>query len=444
MSVSLSSLAFDKRQVRHWLPGSGDASVDFLWVVLALTLVRGVIYAVLNPPFGSPDEGIHFQYVAHVATAGFTDAGASGLRGSEGDKPVPYYALMAPAYRLSMGHSQEVQVLAVRMASIPLLLGTVHLTWLSARKMSRHKPFVAIIAAALVGLHPQLAYLGASVNNDNAANFMAAVLTYLAVSLLSGDNQRWVIPTTITAVGAALMTKGQILPLVAIVFTILLSHVTRRLVATRSRWWLACAISLTIVALMPLRTQEGMVISNRARDTLSVFLQLPETLELAKATTVEGLSYQFTSFWGAFLGESVHPSMLWYLGPGVVTALAPVGYLIRFSNCITHKSSVSKRKMSLLTVLALLIVAEWLAVYAGYLMVISPSFPYPFPWKLQMLQGRYLFTLLVPLSLIVAEGWSFLVGKRDRVWPCLAIIGVLAAFDADSIASLSSYYFWNH
>ena len=62
-----------------------------LYILLALTLVRGVLYAMLNPPFGSPDERAHFQYVQHLATGGAV------ARGAEGHQPVPYYALMVPA-----------------------------------------------------------------------------------------------------------------------------------------------------------------------------------------------------------------------------------------------------------------------------------------------------------------------------------------------------------
>ena len=125
------------------------SGTDLLWILLALAAVRGVIYALLNPYLTGPDEAEHLKYVAYLATGG-----ASGELGAEGKQPVPYYAMLAPAYWLAMDYSPAVQALAVRLASVPLLLGQVALAWLAARKLAPARPLVAMVAAGFRGAAP--------------------------------------------------------------------------------------------------------------------------------------------------------------------------------------------------------------------------------------------------------------------------------------------------
>ena len=144
---------------------AGNSARAFLWILLALTLVRGILYAIFNPPFGSPDETEHFKYVAYLATGG-----AAGPIGAEQHQPVPYYALMVPAYWLTASYPDVLQNLAIRIASLPLLLGIVAFTWLAAREMAPNKPLIAVVATAFVALHPENTVIAASANNDTAAN----------------------------------------------------------------------------------------------------------------------------------------------------------------------------------------------------------------------------------------------------------------------------------
>lgn len=435
MSVNVGSLAFDRHQFRHWLPGSGDASVDFLWVVLALTLVRGVIYAVLNPPFGSPDEKPHFEYVANLATAG-----ASGPRGDEAYQPVPYYALMVPAYWLTAGASPEVQDLAIRLAGLPFLLGVVLFTWLAGRRMAPGKPFVPVVAAAFVGLHPQLAYIGASANNDNAANFMAAVLTYLMVTLLAGNAPRWAIPATAVAIGVALMTKGQILPVVAVCVAALLGVVVQRAVEARSTWLLLSIPAAALLSAIALSTKEGANHIERTRLALSTLEDWRAAVGIAERSGLEPLSYQFVSFWAAFLGESVHPAVIWYLLPGLVMASGLAGYALGGPRAM-WRVPWRLAPIALRVFLGVALVGGFLPAYLVYLWVHRMP---GYPWTLQQLQGRYTLVSLATLALLVADGISSLPQGRVARPTLLSVaaLALLAAFDAGSIASLAGHHSW--
>lgn len=410
---------------------------SFLWVLLALTLVRGVVYAVLNPPFGSPDERDHFQYVAHLATGG-----ASGPRGAEANQPVTYYALMVPAYWATSGHSAAVQLLAIRLASIPLLLGTVIFAWLAAHKMAPGRPAVPIVATAMVALHPQNTVIGVSANNDSLANFAAAVLTYLVVTLLAGGKTHsWVLPLTGLAIAGALMTKGQILSMAALSSVVLLVSVAHTAFRTRSWWLLLCpALALGLASLV-FGTREGAYLAKRVQDHISILAQGMKALDAARQAGLrEPLSYLLPSFWSAFLGESVRPSGGWYFLPLAAVVVAPAGYVARLAKSSRGGPAIAPRAVALRAVLVSMIVAQALVVYLRYLQTffVAPNWA----WTLQVFQGRFLLVILVPLALLAAEGWSMLETKHRRIPLPVLAVGMFALFDAASLGALIGYYAW--
>ena len=421
------------RRAALQIPRPSMTADKVLWVLLALALVRGLLYAVLNPPFASPDELAHFQYVAYLATNG-----ASGPIGDEGHQPVLYYALMVPAYWLTSGQPEAVQLLAIRIASIPFLLGTVLFTWLAARKMAPSKPFVPIVAAALVALLPELAYFGASANNDNAANLVAALLTYLAVALISSGAYRWTAPVTAVAIGVSLVTKGQILPVVMISAAVLAGHTAVR---TRppDRWKLAlyAAVPLLLAAAL-LDGRAGERMMEVAATASSMLVDWPKASAMAQQSGTDPFSYMFTSFWAAFIGESVRPADRWYLVPAGVVLLGGAGYLVALVSGSTRRAA-SRSTVLLRTVLLGMLAGVLLTAYLRYL------YNYQFadqPWRLQILQGRFLHVAIAPLALLVGEGWGLLTPSRARAGAGWGILGLLIAFDVASLVALASHYAW--
>ena len=401
-------------------------------MLLALALVRGLLYAVLNPPFASPDEQAHFQYVAYLATNG-----ASGPIGEEGHQPALYYALMVPAYWLTAGHPEAVQLLAIRIASIPFLLGTVLFTWLAARKMAPDKPFVAIVATAFVALQPELAYFSASANNDNAANFMAAVLTYLVVLLLRGKPGKWVIPAAAAAVGASLFTKSQILPIAAISGSVLAGCAIAQMRAS-GRWipilYMIVPVLLTAAALTGHADTQMLAVATSAG---SVLLD-GKAWGIAQQAGLQPFPYLFASFWASFVGESVGPADVWYLGPSAIVLLAAVGYSARLVSAMVG-NPLSRSGVMLCVALLCMLVGVWLVAYLRFLY----NFQFPeYIWRFQVLQGRFLDVALVPLVLLVADGWGLLVRQQLRALSSALILAAFVTLDASSLAVLASHYTW--
>ena len=430
--MSVAAVLASRKTARH-ASRPGMASRKVLWILLALALVRGLLYAVLNPPFGSPDEMTHFQYVAYLATNG-----ASGPIGAEGHQPVLYYALMVPAYWLTAGQPAAVQLLAIRIASIPFLLGTVLFIWLAARKMVPDRPIVPIVAAAFVALQPELAYFGASANNDNAANFMAAVLTWLVVVLTVGKSDRRVVLVTAVAIGISLVTKGQILPVTAISAVVLSGHLVLR-TRPSDRWKLALAAPASLaVAVALLAGRAGGRMVDVAATASSMLVDWPKAWAMAQQSGTDPFSYMFTSFWAAFIGESVRPADAWYFVPAAVVMLAVAGYLVALlSHSIRRVASCPA--VLLRIVLVGMLVGVLLAAYLRYL------YNYQFedqPWRLQILQGRFLHVAIAPLALLVGEGWGLLTPARVRATAGWGVLGLLITFDVVSLAALALHYAW--
>lgn len=434
MSTLSIELKSPVHHVRSRIEGLSVPDVRILWVLLGLTLVRGVIYALLNPPFGSPDERDHFQYVAHLATGG-----ASGPRGTEGNQPVPYYAMMVPAYWLTAGESAAVQNLAVRLLSVLLMMGPVLFAWLAARKLAPGNAAIAVLAASLVAFHPQFAYIGASANNDSVANFMAALLIYLTVSVLTTPG-RWTFPIAVVVSGAALMTKGQILPVLCVFLLVLVGCSVWRLRKARSWKLLIFALTGTLFAGFALSSREGMILLDRAFSSFHLLKDgWVDAVGVVGRGGLESPSYQFASFWAAFLGEALRPATWWYALPATVTVLAPLGYYWHLKGKRERGLRIEWLRAMPWLVLAFMLAVQWLATYAYYLRVsIGPEHA----WVLQALQGRYLFPVQVALALLVARGWSHLIERY--CWPhgALGVVSTLVAFDVASLMALTGFYCW--
>jgi hypothetical protein len=414
---------------------AGNSARAFLWILLALTLVRGILYAIFNPPFGSPDETEHFKYVAYLATGG-----AAGPIGAEQHQPVPYYALMVPAYWLTASYPDVLQNLAIRIASLPLLLGIVAFTWLAAREMAPNKPLIAVVATAFVALHPENTVIAASANNDTAANFMAAVIVFVVVSLMVGDVTVKKVAFTALSLGLALFTKGQILSTVVISSIVLLGCVIFRSNSKMRRLLIALAL-LGLLSTLALNTVSGQIMMSRAQSALSILVNWPDAIKATiQLGVVKVFTYQYVSFWSAFLGESIHMPLIVYLVPTAIVGLSAVGYfstLIKLSN---WRSLTIDRRVLVRIVLVSLMTAQVLLVLLRYIETCyyAPSYA----WRTQVLQGRFLLASLVPLGLLVAEGLQFLIPENRRTLISGILIGVFVAFDAASILTLASFYFW--
>jgi len=280
-----------------------------LALLLIATALIGVAWAALVPPFQGPDESDHFAYVQHLAETGsapssttYSGAGSHsteeqraldtlGLRAlmgnpgarpfwgavdqrrwaafeqtlpasarADGDganpiakNPPLYYGVAGVAYELSPSRSLFGRLFATRLVGVALLVLTVWFTWLAASELTQRR-WARLLAAGVVALEPQLAFMAGIVNADI---LLVAIWTaFVALTLRTLKRG----PTTARVVGlfalAALspLTHGRglaLLPPLAVVLALVWWR--HRPPARRSLAWAAGGVVLLSASLLAFR-----------------------------------------------------------------------------------------------------------------------------------------------------------------------------------------------
>ena len=223
-------------------------------LVLVYLLLAGAYCAVTpagTPEQHNPDENAHMQYVQTIASGHlpvFTDA----MHGYENHQPPLYYVLAAPVYLAAHGAGEAAAMRAVRAVSI--LLGALLLlaSYRCIRVLFPDAPWLALGAAAAVGLLPGNVALSASVTNDALTNLVLVIglglLAKLVVASEPGERQRWAVWLGIT-LGAGILTKTSALllfPVVLLACYLLASRGLTTGTQARRAAAIACGLGLLI------------------------------------------------------------------------------------------------------------------------------------------------------------------------------------------------------
>ncbi|MBN1310465.1 MAG: DUF2142 domain-containing protein [Anaerolineae bacterium] len=417
---------------------SKKLSYILLTIIVVLFVIVGVLYAVKTPSWQAPDEPAHYNYIAQVAGKGCcpiirtgdwdsayleqlkleqfpADANLSPIE-YEDHQPPFYYLLLALVY-----HVTEGSLIALRITSVILGIGGPLAAYFAlARLLPRHRN-LALATAAFVAFVPQRVAIMASVNNDSLAETMLGILLVVTITYLgnpgSTDPDGQAIPLTESSrphaaalgglLGAAFLTKLTIyLPGAMIVGVAILRrwHTERqsgRWLAQQAVW--VAVMSLGIggwwwvrniviygwpdflgqiahngVVLGQLRTAEKIAavgLGNYSRDYLTI---------------------TYHSFWGQFGWMGVPMPDRIYLLIGIFLLVALFGLTIAFG-LFRNRLELQPWQHSGEWVLASVILAT-LANYIGYNLTFV------------QFQGRYLYTMLIPLGGLTALGlWGLSV-----------------------------------
>lgn len=223
-------------------------------VLLGVYLVLALGYSLADPLYESTDELRHFRYVRHlIVYRSLPEQRADGPRAQSHHPPL-YYALgalvswwvpveqevyYAPAENPFWGYrSWEVgddnksqylhgdderfpfqgvtlAVYLVRWMTVLMGAGTVWLTYLVGREIAPDWPALALGGAALVAFNPQFLYLSGAVNNDVPAALCGAAVLLACVRLVRRGPSLRADVTLGALLGASLLTKFNLLALLA-------------------------------------------------------------------------------------------------------------------------------------------------------------------------------------------------------------------------------------
>jgi hypothetical protein len=208
-----------------------------LFLLVAVGLV-GLAWALFVPPFQAPDENSHFAYVQTLAEhfdlpgetggtfyssseqrlamawsnaeqaaalletkpewsenayrrwrelqskLGGDDRGDGGLHNPAASNPPLYYLYVTPAYLAADSGDIFDRLYFMRLWSLPLLLITVTGGWLLAGELFERNRLLQLVAAAVVGLQPMVAFISASVNPDALLYVVWSIALWLGVRML--------------------------------------------------------------------------------------------------------------------------------------------------------------------------------------------------------------------------------------------------------------------
>jgi 4-amino-4-deoxy-L-arabinose transferase-like glycosyltransferase len=234
-----------------------------LALLLAVVTVFGVMWVLLVPPWGAPDEDAHFAYTASVADLGRLPGGEGhkvsreqrnsmdymntdavtfwpyakpewsplaeeqwrisnemaarddgGGDNAAAEYPPAYYLYGAVAYKATGKADVLTRMYAMRLLSLLWLLVTTTAAWLLAGEVFGKRRPLQLVTAAVVGLWPMLTFISTAVNPDGMLVALWALSTWLGASLVLRGFERKRAVALALCVGVAAVTKATALALI--------------------------------------------------------------------------------------------------------------------------------------------------------------------------------------------------------------------------------------
>ena len=427
-----------------------------LILILALYLVMGVAYSIINPIFESPDEALNYAQIRFLAEERRLPVLEPG-EPTKAHHPPLYYALGALltswipddnfeavvgrvnpfwAYRLwEPGvdnkslylHDPRLEgfpyrdvalgVHLVRWLSLLMGAGTVLLVYGTGRELFPHRPVLAVGAAALVAFNPMFVFINASVHDDALADLVAAATLYVAARLLMrGPTTRRAVALGILA-GLGVLTKLTCLLVVPTVGLALLycplanqgragwrevvrlGGIVLGLALFIGGWWFVRNVFLY-------GEPTGMV---RQTGVWGVRENAPDLIAAARE-----LGFLHDSLWGVF-GYGQIPMPRWVYGLARLLGLAAAGGLGLF----WARRRAGRIPWECPPAVLLILVSAPLVAFAVNFARMTVSAAADF--------GRYLFVALAALAPLYALGLNEWVSVRRQAGLSIALaLGMLA------------------
>jgi 4-amino-4-deoxy-L-arabinose transferase-like glycosyltransferase len=438
--------ALRRCSLKHWS----------LFIVLAIYLALALAYSLFSPIYEPTDELRHFRYVRHVIV--YRELPVQSVEGprAQSHHPPLYYVLGALAswwvdveqdvyydpptnphwdsrhWEVSDDNKNQylhgtdeafpfrgvtLAVYVVRWMTVLIGAGVICLTYFIGREIFPDQPVLAAGAAALVAFNPQFIYLSGAINNDIAAALAGAAVLWACVRLaLRGPSWRADVVMGVLY-GLALLTKFNLLALLALIELVYLLAVwrTRELRVFLRGSLIVLGLAVLIAGWWFARNQ--VLYGDPAGLSILNELWAGRSFSEGLWAIPQGLPYLWSSVWGRFgygqlpLPEAVYQGLFWFC------AAALTGLLVA-------RRRDTSRSILVLLGTNVLIFTAWVLYYIA----IQPAGA----------MGRFLFPCLPAFALLIVLGlsrflpdrWSWLAGVVVAVGMAAlavyALVGVLA------------------
>lgn len=360
----------------------------FLFLVIAGLLIR-IAYALYTPTFYAPDESPHFKFIRYIAEEKKLPIQTSKTGDLTDDweyyHPPLYYIALSPVYWVmdKIVSNDSITVRALRICTVAFWLLSVWLVWRFLLREGNltfsHKTFIMCVFCFL----PTYTFSSSMINNDNLAIFLGCV----AISLIINRRKHWGIDIMIGLVlGLGLLSKLVTIGIVIFFVTYRVAKALRQ----RGHWGRvirAICITLAIAAVIwsPWLIRNLYVYHSLLAEKVA---NVPIHWDNSLASYLSFLGYPIKTFW-AVSGQcndiaGVFPFI------GLVPMIAAMwGVILLIQRKTTFPNGIKT--------ISPLYIASFLATVAQIVLV------YRFNYQYGAGQGRFLFLLLFPISLILGR-----------------------------------------
>ncbi len=420
------------------------------WILVAIVVaycVLGILYAVYTPPWQSPDEPAHYNYVRYLAAhhrlpvlqagdyphdylekivrAKFPPEMTIDPIRYEFWQPPLYYLLAVPIYLLFGG-----ALIPLRLFSVACGAGLLIVAYGIVRQVFPRNEALALGTVALIAFVPQHLAMTAAVNNDALAELILAGVMWGLVRWVASEEQEGEPRILVAAgvlMGLGLLTKTSTVVSVPLALVALVLRRKRANVSSVARLLLPAMLLVLPWLVRNAAVYGGLDVLAWGRHG-AVVADQPRTAEWVALYGLGnvlrwGLTTTFQSFWAQFGWMAVPIDVRIYRALALFCGLAGVGFVLHVMRVWRERSlrldEGSQRAASLLVLWLLLTGASYLWYNATFVQH----------------QGRYLFPALVPIAVFFALGWREALRPENARWLAVALLVGCAAAIVRGLAS---------
>ena len=474
-----------------------------LFLLLGLTLVRGLIYSAVVLPWQAPDEPRHFEYVKLLyekrrlvgygdvmplveqeiiasmwrfdywryghsdasppaqgeLPTSFSQIWAPGTRHELHQPPLAYLLYLVPLV-LTVEQDTALQLYALRLFSVLQGVAVVIIALQIANELFPDNSLLSLAIPTFVAFLPMHTFMTSTVNNDHLAEVFVCLLLLILVRGFKRGFSAWGLGAIVLVVVAGLLTKRTALVAVAISLIGLPLYLWRRPVRRALNWRkvipsLVVVIGITVlVAASVLYWSQSAAETNRIgswQDWLVQFYlflpseRFPASLRYNFISPQSIRIYQhylwtiFQTFWARFGWHNIPLDSWGYYLLIVVSLVALLGLGLFVIRARRRVIHLEWWQHRILILFALSIIMTGVLIIGREVR----------NWDLNLSRGwtgwpsgRYLFPVIIPIATLFVLGWSELAPKRYRAAWTSALLGMLFMLDSFSLLFLIIPYFY--
>jgi 4-amino-4-deoxy-L-arabinose transferase-like glycosyltransferase len=359
-------------------------------VIIAIGFMCRVVFSIFTPTFYAPDEQSHFKYVKYLAENGSFPVQISRTDDPTNDweyyQPPLYYLSAIPFYLLSQNLSSQeaIAVRVIRSFSVLLWGITVLFTFKFIERMSVDDYFIKLFVMSMVSLLPTYAFLSSTINNDNLLTAIGSIILYLGVlQKLSLRNSIFIG----LLLGLALLTKLTAVVYIAFIMLMWLIRLITKMYNWSAIHHFVLTMMLALIIWTPWAWRNWSVYGSATAEEIANVVHYWESIFQA---CLDAMYYMQRSFW-AVSGIKNNVRFFYPIFGMLIFCFALVGW---FYGLVAKKEKLTVfvgKNPNTLIVLALTI-------------LVNLSLVFRFGMLYAQWQGRFLFPLLAPISLLLAIG----------------------------------------